>query len=221
MTEMTAPAQMSSLEKLGEILFRLRDYTPIPLLALMLIVMDPTPGMLVVGLMLMALGEAVRIYGVAFIGTISRTRSYSNGELVTSGPYAILRNPLYLGNLLLTLGIGFLSGVSWMPVLFVVFFYAQYIPIVSWEEMKLRRIFGHKYTNYCEQVRSRWIPPLHAFYRFDWYKSPSEWKPALRSEKRTLTSIFLAILLTFTLFTLKHVWNPDLLPLAQWIPFVK
>lgn len=221
MTEVSVPANLSPMEKAGEILFRLRDYTPIPLLAIMLLVMTPTAASLVAGYVLIVLGEAIRIYGVAFIGTISRTRSYSNGELVTSGPYAVMRNPLYLGNLVITLGLSVTSGVVWMPVLFVAFFYSQYLPIVMWEEMKLLRIFGQKYTNYCTQVPRRWIPPLSIIYRFDWYKSPDSWGPALRSEKRTLSSVFLAILVTLSLFVANQMANLTLLPLAHWFAFDK
>lgn len=200
-----APAigeNLSLVEKLGEVLFRLRDYTPIPLVILALLYANPTEASFVIGLIVVALGEFARTYGVAFIGSISRTRSYSNGELVKSGPFSLLRNPLYFGNLVLSLGLSIMPAVTWLPLVVVVVFYAQYIPIVKWEEMKLRRIFGEKYAAYCNEVPQRWFPSLSKLLRGGWYVAPESWKPALKSEKRTLTSVisYLIIMSAFMWF---------------------
>lgn len=204
---------VSGIEKLGEILFKARDYTPVPLVILALLFAQPTVESFVVGVVVALVGEFIRTYGVAFIGTISRTRSYSNGELVSSGPFQLLRNPLYFGNLVLSLGLSIMPNLWWLPVLTVVIFYAQYIPIVRWEEMKLQRIFGEKYFEYCRHVPNRWFPRVSKLFG-KWYENPESWKPALRSEKRTLTSLFSYTIIMAVLLYLS-LEGSDAVPLVQ------
>jgi protein-S-isoprenylcysteine O-methyltransferase Ste14 len=181
--------QLSRIEKIGEILFRLRDYTPIPIVLCAILFAQPTLMSLLVGGGVALAGELIRTYGVAYIGTISRTRSYSNGQLVQDGPFALLRNPLYFGNLILSVGLAMMSNVVWLPVLVIVIFYAQYIPVVAWEERKLTHIFGDAYAQYKQKVPNRWFPSVTRLRQTRLYTAPQEWGPALRSEKRTLTSL--------------------------------
>lgn len=180
---------LSRIEKAGEILFRLRDYTPIPIIILAILFATPTVLSLAIGALVAVAGELLRTYGVAYIGTISRTRSYSNGQLVQEGPFALLRNPLYFGNLVLSVGLALMCNVVWLPALVVVVFYAQYIPVVAWEEKKLTNIFGESYQKYCETVPNRWFPSLGRIRATSLYAAPQAWAPALKSEKRTLTSL--------------------------------
>lgn len=218
-SETTKPdfSGMSTFEKLGEVLFRLRDYTPIPLVLLALLFAKPTVESLVAGFLLALLGEFVRTYGVAFIGTISRTRSYSNGQLVKEGPFGLLRNPLYFGNLLLSLGLSIMPGVWWLPFVSFVVFYAQYIPIVAWEEMKLTRIFGEAYANYQREVPNRWFPSPAKLMRSGWFVQPDTWKPALRSEKRTLTSFFSFTVAMLLIFYFVHISPTPYFPLVSFL----
>lgn len=212
---------ITTLQKLGEKLFRLRDYTPIPIGIVALLYANPSEFSLIFGVLVAFVGEIIRAYGVAFIGTISRTRSYSNGQLVSSGPFSVLRNPLYLGNLGLSLGISIMAGVWWIPLLVIAFFYAQYIPIVAWEEMKLTRIFGQEYTKYCVEVPNRWFPKISVFYRYDWCVRPDSWGPAIKSEKRTLTAIAFAVALMVALFVWNRASEFQALPLANFLSFGK
>ncbi|MBM3381800.1 MAG: isoprenylcysteine carboxylmethyltransferase family protein [Betaproteobacteria bacterium] len=186
---MDTPVQLSRIEKAGEILFRLRDYTPVPIILLAILFAQPTLTSLFVGGFVALIGEFLRTYGVAYIGTISRTRSYSNGQLVQEGPFALLRNPLYFGNLVLSVGLALMCNVSWLPILVIVVFYAQYIPVVAWEERKLTHIFGDAYARYCATVPNRWFPSLQRIRAVSLYAAPQSWGPALKSEKRTLTSV--------------------------------
>lgn len=197
---MNALPQLSTVEKIGEILFRLRDYTPIPVILCAILFAQPTVFSLLLGGFVAIAGEVVRTYGVAYIGTISRTRSYSNGQLVQEGPFALLRNPLYFGNLVLSLGLALMSGVPWLPVLVIVVFYGQYIPVVAWEECKLTHIFGDDYLRYKTLVPNRWFPSLSRLRSTDLYTAPQSWGPALRSEKRTLTSLITYFIVMTCLF---------------------
>jgi len=67
-------------------------------------------------------GTALRLWAVRHIGVASRTRTNNLGPLVTSGPYAHTRNPLYMANWLLWTGFALASSLRWMvPVSWVVF----------------------------------------------------------------------------------------------------
>jgi protein-S-isoprenylcysteine O-methyltransferase Ste14 len=208
--------EMNGIQKLGGWFFRYRDYTPIPIVISGILFAEPNVTSLVLGLVLALFGEVARAFGVAFIGTISRTRSMSNGQLVSDGPFYLLRNPLYFGNLVLSLGLAVMTGVWWLPLLTLVVFYGQYIPIVAWEEWKLNGIFGSTYADYQNKVPNRWFPNFGRLFQGDWAKHKVDWAPAWKSEKRTLTSIISFTILMVVFF----VWNEqkNVLPLiSMWL----
>lgn len=186
--------------KLGEILFKYRDYTPLPFIVVMVISPAATSCSLLVGGILMLLGEAIRIHGVAYIGGVSRTRSYSTGQKVISGgPFARVRNPLYLGNLLLSAGLVAVANLSFFfpqdfLVFFVVCFFAQYIPVVAWEENNLTQKFGEAYQTYQSQV-PRWLPRLSpAPTQGVIEEIKGDYPKAIKSEKNTLTTSVVLLL---------------------------
>ncbi len=174
--------------KLGEIFFKLRDYTPIPLVILMIIFASVTLHSLIVGTVLMIFGETIRFLGVSHIGGVSRTRTYSTGQkLITNGLFGRVRNPLYVGNFFLTFGIVVVSNVNiYFTVLYPVFFFLQYIPIVNWEEKNLQKNFGKEFEDYKSKV-PRWIPAIIRKTETDSNAKP-DYKKALKSERSTLTA---------------------------------
>jgi protein-S-isoprenylcysteine O-methyltransferase Ste14 len=95
------------------------------------------------------------------IRTMVRARTTLNpnavpDHLVTSGPFAISRNPMYLANTLLLIGAGFVSGIAWfLPLAFIAAFATQKMAIER-EEKVLTTKFGKKYRDYAKRVR-RWI----------------------------------------------------------------
>jgi protein-S-isoprenylcysteine O-methyltransferase Ste14 len=89
-------------------------------------------------------------------GTETNPISPTNRALVVEGPYHYTRNPMYLGLVLVTLGIAVWVG-AW-PMFFVpvaVFATANWIHI-PFEEAKMRRQFGSEYEGYVGRVR-RWL----------------------------------------------------------------
>ena len=91
----------------------------------------------------------MRIHSVSFIGTISRTRSSSLGsKLIQEGPFAIIRNPLYAANFLITLGFVIFTNIQWIIVVATLGFIIQYHFIVIFEESILQNKFGDTYTKY-------------------------------------------------------------------------
>lgn len=183
---------MNGAVDIRKLLFRYRSYTPVPLVLLMLLFARPTPASFAWGLPLALLGEAIRLWGVSIAGSATRvTGEVGAIELVTSGPFAHVRNPLYLGNLLLYVGMGVASNAlfPWLQVGALLWFVFQYSAIVSLEEDFLRTRFGDEYARYCAAV-PRFFPLPR---RFDSGASqPVLSLPrGLRSERRTLLAIAL------------------------------
>ena len=96
-------------------------------------------------------GELIRIWAVSYAGGKTRTRKVGAPELCTSGPYSFTRNPLYLGNMFMYIGISIIAGapnIILMISIIFSFFLIQYTFIVSLEEETLTALFGEQYINY-------------------------------------------------------------------------
>jgi len=76
--------------------------------------------------------------------------------LVTAGIYRISRNPMYLGLVLILLGIAIVTGSTSPLIAPVAFFFIINYKFISYEEWRMERIFGQKYLDYKKRVR-RWI----------------------------------------------------------------
>ena len=79
-----------------------------------------------------------------------------SAHLVTTGPFSFTRNPIYLGNTLLMLGIAMISGILWFVILAVVAAFITQKLAIEREEKHLAARFGKKYFDYAKRVR-RWI----------------------------------------------------------------
>src|SRR6185312_8311774 len=106
---------------------------------------------------LVAAGEGVRLWGVHHIGAVSRTRSDRLGPLIVAGPFARVRNPLYIGNILLWTGFAISARLLWLAPIIVVLLVLEYHAIVRWEEDLLCRRMGEPYARYLAEV-PRWLP---------------------------------------------------------------
>ncbi|HET56347.1 MAG TPA: isoprenylcysteine carboxylmethyltransferase family protein [Ignavibacteria bacterium] len=169
-------------------IFTYRSYTPIPFLIVMLIYQEATLESLIIGFVVSLTGEAFRLWGVSVAGSETRTTGAVGGTfLVVTGAFAYVRNPLYLGNILLYLGIGIMSMAlfPYLQVVALAFFYFQYRIIIAQEEEYLVKTFGSQYEDYKKNV-PRLIPRLTP------YKNPGVEQPeynikkGLKSETRSL-----------------------------------
>jgi len=76
--------------------------------------------------------------------------------IVSDGPYALTRNPMYLGMVFIYIGIAFLIRSPWALVLLPLVVLGVDRLVIAKEERYLRGKFGETYVNYCSRVR-RWI----------------------------------------------------------------
>ncbi|MCX5697126.1 MAG: isoprenylcysteine carboxylmethyltransferase family protein [Candidatus Omnitrophica bacterium] len=120
--------------------------------------------------------QAVRISGVllVIIGQLLRVsaRGYKaensgNGKLlIQGGPYALVRNPMYLGILLIGIGMGGALFKYWVVFAFIIIFIFRYLMLIFSEEKKLLGVFGNAYLEYSSKV-PRLLPPLRKLFTGD------------------------------------------------------
>ena len=188
-----------TLARVGGWLFQKRTSIPIPIaLALLLIPPDSSASSLstqlaTFGVLIVAVGELLRLWGVHHIGVISRTRSDRLGPLIDTGPFSLVRNPLYLGNILLWVGFAVSARLAWVAPLIVLLLGLEYHAIVRWEERLLTARIGTPYVDYTGRV-PRWLPTLRAPKNLAGAAAFS-WAQTLRSERGTLIAIVVGYLL--------------------------
>jgi len=131
----------------------------------------PTPLSLSVGLPVSFLGVLLRAWAAGHLA--------KNEELAISGPYAWIRNPLYLGTLTAAAGLVVASREVWLAVLFGLVFLLVYFPAIELEEQHLRKLFPG-YREYANEVpllipNGRPIPSTNGF-RFALYRRNQEYQ---------------------------------------------
>jgi protein-S-isoprenylcysteine O-methyltransferase Ste14 len=114
---------------------------------------------------IVAAGIALIIAGVALV-VLARREFARRGQptdpgqptsaLITSGVFAVSRNPLYLGGVAVLLGIALAFRMPWALVLLVPALVACHVVLIAPEERYLAAMFGEEYRAYAASVR-RWI----------------------------------------------------------------
>ena len=178
--------------------FKNRSYTPIPIALMIIYFAGTAESFRFIGILLLLFGEAIRIWAVSHAGGATRTLSVGAPSLCTSGPYALSRNPLYLGNMFMYIGIVLIAGIQngiFMVVLTATFFLIQYTLIVSLEEETLDNLFEKEYLEYKNNV-----PPIIPRLK-PWNgakkRTPTTLIQTLKTEKRTLQNVSLVLLLIY------------------------
>jgi protein-S-isoprenylcysteine O-methyltransferase Ste14 len=121
----------------------------------------PDARSLALGLPVSALGLALRAWATGHVEKDAR--------LAQSGPYAYVRNPLYLGTLLAAAGFAIASRQWPLAALFGVVFVFIYLPAIELEEQHLRRLFPD-FADYARRVPALWptLNPVQQPQRFRW-----------------------------------------------------
>lgn len=151
--------------KLGNLLFHNRNWL-FPLFYFILFIPspevfnDPVTAM-IIGFSITIIGQLVRVItiGLVYIIRGGQNRRVYADTLVTTGIFSHCRNPLYVGNILILVGLGVASNSLIFMAVATPLFLFFYQAIVRAEENFLRNKFGQEFDDYCSRVH-RWIPNL-------------------------------------------------------------
>jgi protein-S-isoprenylcysteine O-methyltransferase Ste14 len=111
---------------------------------LSLLLADVTPISLSAGLAVALCGLWIRAWACGFL--------LKEKELATSGPYRHTRNPLYIGNFIIGLGIVVCSNSWWVFVIFFVYFLFFYPVLIHEEKRRMSNLFPDEYKEYSRKV---------------------------------------------------------------------
>lgn len=158
--------------QIGNFFFKYRNFLFIILYLLLFIPSPPIFGEktfgqnyylypIILGLLVTVTGQMIRgmTIGLAYIVRGGRDKKVYADQLVTEGIFTHVRNPLYVGNILMLLGVGILANsLIYVAVIMPIFLFI-YQAIVLAEENFLRGKFGASFDEYTQKVH-RWIPNL-------------------------------------------------------------
>jgi protein-S-isoprenylcysteine O-methyltransferase Ste14 len=141
-----------------------------------LVLARPTPSSILLGLPLGFVGEAIRIWAS---GHIEKTKT-----LATGGPSAHARHPLYVGSVLLALGVAVASASVWVVLAVAVYFLAFFPAVMREESDFLAKKFADEFAAWAAEVPPFWprlTPGGPRSSRFEWSRVSlnREWRTAL------------------------------------------
>lgn len=113
-------------------------------------------------LALIIVTQFLRTWAAGFVGTTARGRETQAEALLTAGPYAYVRNPMYLGNLVITTALSLMAGLWYAPLIAWAAYALVYSNVIPYEEAFLRERFGEEYAAYCRAV-PRLLPILRGY----------------------------------------------------------
>src|SRR5689334_4266535 len=155
----------SRLVALGDFSFKYRGYL-LPIAVILLFIPSPrlfadpsTAG--IIGFALAVVGQVIRVanVGLDYIIRGGKDHKVYAETLVTGGLYSHCRNPMYVGNFFLVIGLALASN-SWVFALVgIPLSLGMHRAIVAAEESFLRNKFGPQFDAYCARV-PRWVPRL-------------------------------------------------------------
>ena len=106
----------------------------------------PDTGTVSIGLALAVVGQVFRIYAAGYI--------FKNKQLASTGPYSLVRHPLYLGNFIILIGFTISSANLYVAAGVVVFFLVWYPAAIAYEDSKLENIFGDEWREWSKNIRA-------------------------------------------------------------------
>ena len=151
--------------KLGNFLFHYRNIL-FPVFYVMLFI--PSKHLfgdvriaLALGLLVALAGQSIRFttIGLKYIIRGGKDRRVYAQDLVTEGLFAHTRNPLYVGNVMILIGLGIMTNTLFFNLIMSPLFIFFYQAIIRAEENFLRNKFGEGFDTYCADT-NRWLPNL-------------------------------------------------------------
>jgi protein-S-isoprenylcysteine O-methyltransferase Ste14 len=152
----------------------------------------PTPATLLAGISIATLGLGFRAWAAGHLA--------KNQRLATSGPYAHVRNPLYVGTLAVGVGFAIAGGGLLIGAALVLFFLLWYLPVVEEEERHLAKILPG-YDDYRRRVPRLWPALMPRF------SGGEPFRLALYRKNREYQAL-LAFLVTLAFLVAKMLWGP-------------
>ena len=147
------------------------------------------------GAVLALSGEAIRLttIGFEYIERGGKNHQVYASKLVQGGVYALVRNPMYVGNGLIAIGMTLLTGSPLTFLVVIPFFLFVYQAIIAAEENYLRGKFGNEFDAYCRQV-NRFIPKFSRASQVLGGKA-YDWKSAFRRDLSTMAGLAVGLIL--------------------------
>lgn len=140
-----------------------------------------------------AVGIAIILFGFLFrisARGYKQEKSVESKKLITTGPYALLRNPMYFGSILIGTGIIIVLFNGWLLIPSLIISLSILIPQIYKEEEKLKKQFGEVYINYCKNT-PRYFPKFSNLFKLDFREHlPLKWLWV----KREFISLFLVVI---------------------------
>jgi protein-S-isoprenylcysteine O-methyltransferase Ste14 len=192
---------------LGKFFFKYRSYTPLPFLILMILYSNPNIYSMLFGFVFVVIGEFIRIWANAWAGSETRTTGGVGGTfLIVSGPYAYVRNPLYIGNVIIYFGLGIMSNAvfPYLQIIALAYFLFQYYAIVKEEESFLKTKFGDHYNDYCQKV-NRFLPKLKKYVNQEIEQPEFSWRKGLSSESRSIQASLSIIAILALIWIIRRI----------------
>jgi protein-S-isoprenylcysteine O-methyltransferase Ste14 len=139
-------------KKASEIVFRLRGLVG----GIFTVIVLVFPGhfsfvRLICGTITLLAGQTIRFWAAGYIPAY-RTETIGAPALITSGPYAYVRNPLYVGNFLIGAGWTVMAGWLWLIIFVIIYVIVYKLMIIPAEENFLENKFGAVYASYKKKV---------------------------------------------------------------------
>lgn len=197
-------ALRENFESSGNWLFRWRSYFPIVLVIMFLVALIDYqyPGgeefahtWELICLVVSLFGLLIRIETIGHTPKGTSGRNTEEGQVAeslnTTGIYATLRNPLYLGNFFMWLGVAMFVGNFLLTIIFVLIFWLYYERIIFAEEAFLINKFGKEYTDWADRTPA-FFPKISQYSKADLSFS---FKNILRREYNGFYAIFVLMFL--------------------------
>ena len=171
-----------------------------------------------IGVILALLGETIRLWANGYVGHVKVNQTQKErgdakiGQLITGGPYAYVRHPLYLGTFLIGAGFCVIVGNIWLAVVALIFFLLVYQWRMGKEEMVLLDEWDKVFERYRFSV-PRWIPIGR---RYDQPTGSWSWQ-GIQASKELKTLVWVIVLIVLMYFREEFIQKHELFLGSRWL----